>query len=93
LQISNTRNLNPERDFDTVFASWGQLRAGALVIGSIDAFLNSRSKPLAALALRHAVSMVSFDRVFVAAGGLMSYTDFFNSIGQKRECRACRRRC
>jgi hypothetical protein len=59
LQISNTRNLNPERDFDTVFASWGQLRAGALVIGSIDAFLNSRSKPLAALALRHAVSMVS----------------------------------
>jgi putative ABC transport system substrate-binding protein len=67
-------HANAERDFDTVFASWGQLRAGALVIGSIDAFLNSRSKPLAQLALRHAVPVVSFDRELVAAGGLMSYT-------------------
>jgi putative ABC transport system substrate-binding protein len=67
-------HANAERDFDTVFTSWGQLRAGALVIGSIDAFLNSQSKPLAALALRHAVPMVSFDREFAAAGGLMSYT-------------------
>jgi putative ABC transport system substrate-binding protein len=67
-------HASAERDFDTVFASWGQLGAGALVIGSTDAFLTSQSKLLAALALRHAVPLVAFDREFVAAGGLMSYT-------------------
>jgi putative tryptophan/tyrosine transport system substrate-binding protein len=52
----------------------GQLQAGALVIGSIDPFFQSRSEHPAALAFRHAVPAVSFDREFVAAGGLMSYT-------------------
>jgi putative ABC transport system substrate-binding protein len=45
---------------------------GALVIIP-DAFLNSRSKQLAALALRHRVPAIFQDRDFVAAGGLMSY--------------------
>jgi len=67
-------HASAERDFDTVFASLGQPRAGALVIGSIDPFFQSRSEQLAALAFRHAVPAVSFDREFVAAGGLMSYT-------------------
>jgi putative ABC transport system substrate-binding protein len=66
-------HASAERDFDTVFALLGQLRAGALVISSIDPFFQSRSEQLAAFALRHAVSAVSFDREFVAAGGLMSY--------------------
>jgi putative ABC transport system substrate-binding protein len=66
-------HASTERDFDTGFASLGQLRAGALVIGSIDPFLSSRSEQLAALALRHAVPAVSVNREFVAAGGLMSY--------------------
>jgi putative ABC transport system substrate-binding protein len=71
LHILNARS---ERDFDTVFASLGQLRAGALVIGTIDPFFQSRSEQLAALALHDAVPAVSFGREFVAAGGLMSYT-------------------
>jgi putative ABC transport system substrate-binding protein len=65
-------HASAERDLDTVFASLGQLRAGALVIG-IDPFFTSRSEQLAALALRHAVAAISVIREFVAAGGLMSY--------------------
>jgi putative ABC transport system substrate-binding protein len=66
-------HASAERDFDTVFASLGQLRAGALVFGSLDPFFLSQSERLAALALRHAVPAVSFDREFVVAGGLMGY--------------------
>jgi putative tryptophan/tyrosine transport system substrate-binding protein len=61
-----------ERDFDAVFATLAQLRAGGLMIGS-DAFFNSRSEHLAALALRHAVPTIYQYRSFAAAGGLMSY--------------------
>jgi putative tryptophan/tyrosine transport system substrate-binding protein len=61
-----------ERDFDTVFATLAQLRAGALVIG-VDVFFVSRIDQLAALALRHAVPAIFQDRAFAAAGGLMSY--------------------
>jgi putative tryptophan/tyrosine transport system substrate-binding protein len=61
-----------ESDFDAVFATLVQLRAGVLVIGS-DAFFNSRSEHLAALALRHAVPTIYQYRSFAAAGGLMSY--------------------
>jgi putative tryptophan/tyrosine transport system substrate-binding protein len=61
-----------ERDFDTVFATLVQLRAGALMI-SQDVFFNSRSEQLAALAVRHAVPAIAQPREFAAAGGLMSY--------------------
>jgi putative ABC transport system substrate-binding protein len=61
-----------ERDFDTVFATLAQLPAGALVIG-VDPFFISRGEQLAALALRHAIPTIFYDRAFVAAGGLMSY--------------------
>jgi len=63
---------NSERDFDTVFATLVHLRAGALVIGA-DNFFASRSKQLAALALRQAVPTIYPFREFSAAGGLMSY--------------------
>jgi putative ABC transport system substrate-binding protein len=66
-------HASAERDFDTVFATLAQLRAGALVIG-IDSFLTSRSERLAALALHHAVPAISTIREFVAAGGLISYS-------------------
>ena len=46
-------NASTDRDFDAVFASLAQLRAGALVIG-VDAFFNSHSEQLAALAARQA---------------------------------------
>jgi putative ABC transport system substrate-binding protein len=65
-------HASTERDFDTVFTTLLQLRAGGLVIAP-DGFLNSRSEQLAALALRQAVPAVFQDRVFTAAGGLMSY--------------------
>jgi putative tryptophan/tyrosine transport system substrate-binding protein len=61
-----------ERDFDAVFTSLRQLKAGALAIGSDPLFTN-RSEQLAALTVRHSVPAVYEWREFVAAGGLMSY--------------------
>jgi putative ABC transport system substrate-binding protein len=65
-------HASAERDFDAVFRSLIQFRAGALVIGP-DAFFFSQSKQLAALAARHAMPTISQYREFVAAGGLASY--------------------
>jgi putative ABC transport system substrate-binding protein len=65
-------HASADRDFETVFATLAQLRAGALLTNP-DAFLNSRSKQLAALTVRHGVPTVFHFREFVAAGGLMSY--------------------
>jgi putative ABC transport system substrate-binding protein len=61
-----------ERDFDTVFATLVQLRAGGLVISS-DSFFFSRSEQLAALAARHAMPTIYPFREHAAAGGLISY--------------------
>jgi putative ABC transport system substrate-binding protein len=61
-----------ESEFDAVFATLVQLRAGGLVIGG-DPFLSSRLEQLAALTLRHAVPAIHQLREFPAAGGLMSY--------------------
>ena len=65
-------HASTEHDFDTVFATLAQVRAGALVIGA-DAFFVSRSEQLAALTVRHAVPTIFAYREFTAAGGLMSY--------------------
>jgi putative ABC transport system substrate-binding protein len=65
-------SASTERDFDTVFATLLQLRAGGLVIAP-DIFLVSRTEQLTALALRHAVPAISLYREFAEAGGLMSY--------------------
>ena len=77
-------HASTERDFDTVFATVAQLRAGALVIGP-DPFFNSRSEQLAALTVRHAVPTIYQYRAFAAAGGLMSYggstTDLYRPVG------------
>jgi len=65
-------HASTDRDFDTVFATLVQLRAGALVVMP-DLFFNARHEQLAALALRHAMPAIAQYRPFVAAGGLMSY--------------------
>jgi ABC-type uncharacterized transport system substrate-binding protein len=65
-------HASSEHDFDSVFASLVQLRAGALVIGA-DAFFTNHSEQLAALAFRHAMPAIYPVREFAAAGGLMSY--------------------
>ena len=59
-------------DFDTVFETLGQLRAGGLVIGG-ETLFTGQSEQLAALALRHAMPAIYQFREFAAAGGLMSY--------------------
>jgi putative ABC transport system substrate-binding protein len=73
-----------EPDFDTVFTTLAQLRAGGLVIGP-DVFFGNRSEKLAALTIRHAVPTIYQFRQFAAAGGLMSYggsaTDSYGQAG------------
>jgi putative ABC transport system substrate-binding protein len=59
-------------DFDGVFASLTQLRAGGLVIGG-EALFTSGMQQIAALALRFAVPAIYQFREFAVAGGLMSY--------------------
>jgi putative tryptophan/tyrosine transport system substrate-binding protein len=77
-------HASTERDFDTVFATLAQVRAGALVIGA-DPFFVSRSDQLAALTVRPAVPVISLSREFAVAGGLMSYgssvRDSYRQIG------------
>jgi putative tryptophan/tyrosine transport system substrate-binding protein len=70
-------HASTERDFDTVFTSLVQMRAGALVI-AVDALFISRSEQLAALTVRHAVPTISQFREFATAGGLMSYGSSLN---------------
>src|SRR5262249_40242122 len=61
-----------EADFEAAFAMAAQLRVAALVIGSADPWFGSHAAQLGALALRHRVPAIYFQREF-AAGGLMSY--------------------
>ena len=62
-----------DREIDAAFESLIQARTGALLIGN-DAFLNSRTEQIAALAARHAIPVMStVGREFVVAGGLISY--------------------
>jgi putative tryptophan/tyrosine transport system substrate-binding protein len=68
----NVLHASAERDFDTVFPTLVQLRAGGLVIGP-DAFFTVRSEQLAALSIRHTIPTIYQFREFAAAGGLMSY--------------------
>ena len=65
-------HANTEHDFDSVFATVVQVRAGALVIGA-DAFFTNHNKQLAALALRHGVPAIYPTREFAMSGGLVSY--------------------
>jgi len=65
-------HASTEGDFDAVFASLVQLRAGGLVIGT-DSFFNTQKEQLAALTVRHGVPTIHQYREFVVAGGLIGY--------------------
>jgi putative tryptophan/tyrosine transport system substrate-binding protein len=67
-------NATSERDFDRAFATFVQLQAGGLVLGSEPLFSGrGHSVQLGVLAARHALPAIAEVREFVAAGGLMSY--------------------
>jgi putative tryptophan/tyrosine transport system substrate-binding protein len=73
-----------ERDFDAIFLTLVQLRAGALVI-SADALFNDQRDRIVALARRHSVPTIYEWRDAVEAGGLISYgtrrLDAYRQIG------------
>jgi putative tryptophan/tyrosine transport system substrate-binding protein len=77
-------HASSDRDFDRVFASLADLRAGALVIGP-DNFFTARSEQLGALTVRHAMPAIYQFRPFAAAGGLLSYgsseTEYYRLVG------------
>jgi putative tryptophan/tyrosine transport system substrate-binding protein len=72
-----------ESEMNAAFASLAELRVGALIVG--DPFFLSRPEKVSALAARYAVPTVYDFRVYVAAGGLMSYgtslTDTYRNVG------------
>jgi putative tryptophan/tyrosine transport system substrate-binding protein len=65
-------HASTEHELEAVFANFGELQAGGLVVSSED-FFNLRQVQIAELALRYAVPTVFQYRDFVAVGGLMSY--------------------
>ncbi len=69
LHVLHAKN---ERDFDQVFATTIQLRAGGLIVGADKLFV-SRNEKLAALAASHAIPVIHQIREFVTVGGLASY--------------------
>jgi putative ABC transport system substrate-binding protein len=65
-------HASSKRDFDTIFLTLVQLRAGALVIAT-DALFNDQRDQIVGLARSYSVPTISEFRESVAAGGLMSY--------------------
>jgi putative tryptophan/tyrosine transport system substrate-binding protein len=61
-----------EREFGDAFASMARQRFGAAIVGA-DGLFASRREQLVALAARHAIPTMYFQREFVDAGGLISY--------------------
>jgi putative tryptophan/tyrosine transport system substrate-binding protein len=73
-----------EREFDGIFVSLSEVRAGGLVI-VVDSFFTARREQLGQLALRNRVPAIYQSRAFAEAGGVMSYggslADGFRLVG------------
>jgi putative ABC transport system substrate-binding protein len=70
-------NARTDSDLEPAFATFSQLRVGAVVVGD-SPFYTRRTEQLAALAVRHTLPAIFPWREFALAGGLMSYG---NSLG------------
>jgi putative ABC transport system substrate-binding protein len=66
-------------DFDVAFASLVQKRIEAIIVSPSPLFMAAR-RQLAALATRHAIAAMYWDRALVEAGGLMSYGSNVNEM-------------
>jgi putative ABC transport system substrate-binding protein len=75
-------NASTEQEIDTAFVTLVQQRVAACVIQP-EPFLFSRRDQLIALASRHAIPTVYFDRAFPAAGGLISYGLDFRDVNRQ----------
>jgi putative ABC transport system substrate-binding protein len=71
-------------EIDAAFNSLSQQGVGALLVGA-DPFFSSRRQQIVALAARHAIPAMYFNREFVNSGGLMSYgndiPDVYRRVG------------
>jgi putative ABC transport system substrate-binding protein len=76
-------NASTETDIDAAFASLVDLQAGGLLVADPTYF--SRREQIVALAARYAIPTIYDFRVYVAAGGLISYgtslTDTYRNLG------------
>jgi putative ABC transport system substrate-binding protein len=72
-----------ESEMTAAFASLVELQAGALIVG--DPFFLGRPEQVATLAARYAIPTIYDFRVYVTAGGLISYgtslTDTYRKVG------------
>jgi len=65
-------NASTEREIDTAFATFAQQQVGAVAV-STDPFFYSRREQIVSLAARYAMPAIYNDRLWVSAGGLVSY--------------------
>jgi putative ABC transport system substrate-binding protein len=65
-------NASTDPEIDAAFARLVQKRAEGVLLGTSPLFSNNHVQ-LVMLAVRHALPAVYYDRIFTAAGGLMSY--------------------
>jgi putative ABC transport system substrate-binding protein len=75
-------NGGTESDIAAAFATLVEQQVSALLI-SADSFFYAASHQIISLAARYAIPTMFYDRASVAAGGLLSYGDYFSTISRQ----------
>jgi putative ABC transport system substrate-binding protein len=75
----NVIHASNEREIDAFFATLVQQQASAF-LATADPLFGSRRQQVVVLAAYHKIPAMYFDRVFIAAGGLMSYAPNQNDM-------------